>query len=256
MGVLRLLAALVIFLFFVGIMYLYLVPFSNFISMQLFADSVCVDYPWKSCSSVLFDNNGYKVSDGDGFCTFFGFLVSFSVFAPIVLIITLFVWNCLMDVLVLDDWKLRFRIFHTIVGSALWMWFFFCLNSGLFFAKEFTAVAGICNVTYIPTTTPYGYSIEIPDGPDFKRINYDGFCAPLKYLGYNQGVQMIRTENNNFYPGCSDCVLKGFWIIFLTGTGVVAIPLFIFFIIKLIIRRWNISKAIVQDANETDRLLN
>lgn len=259
MAVVRLLVAMIIFLLFAGIVYLYSVPFSNFVSMQLFSDSVCDEnFPWTSCSSVLFDDKGYKASNIDGFGTLFGFFVSFSVFAPIVLLFSLFVWNCLMHVLVLDDLKLqRMPVFYTLIGCGLWMWFFLCLNSGLFFSKAFSAVAFNCNFTHVPTTTPFDYSVGINDGPHhIKLIAYDGLCASIKYLGYNKGVQMISWGSDS-PPGCGDCVLKGFWTIFLTGIGTVLIPVFIIFIVKLINKRWNTSQAVVaKTSQETERLLN
>lgn len=264
-ALLRLFVGLIIVSVFVGIMYLYLGVFSNFVSMRLFDDSVCTNYPWMSCSSLLLDEKGYRTSNASGWGTFFGFLVSFSVFAPVLFLFSLLVWNCLMNVLVLDDVKARFPIIPTLLVCSLWTWIFLSFNLGLFFAKDFSAAAFNCDFRHVPTTTPFGYAIGVYDAPHhLKWTDYSGLCAPIKYLGYNKGVQIDNSVNTD---GCTNCVLKGFWTIFLTGVGIVAIPILIFFFVKLLIRRWNRSKQIVlnddgggvgitQDTSETQRLLN
>ena len=252
-AILRLFVSFIIFSAFAGVMYLYFVTFSNFVSMKLFDDSVCYNYPWSSCSSILLDQKGYTASEGSGFSTFFGFLVSFSVFAPFVLLLSLFVWNCLMDVLVLDDFKAKIPKFWTIIGCASWVWIFLCINCGLFFAKSFSAAAYNCNFTHIPTTTPFGYAIGRYDAPHhLKWTYYSGMCPQIKYLGYNKGVQM---DDSVIINGCDDCVNKGFWTIFLAGFGIVLLPILVFFIVKCVLYRWNRAKHAVLNT-EVDRLLN
>ena len=255
-AILRLFVSILIFSIFGGIMYLYLVPFSNFVSMKLFDDSVCYNYPWSSCSSILLDKDGYTANDAFGWVTFFGFLVSFSVFAPIVFFMAWFVWNLLMDILVLDDLKVKKLssiLFPIGIGCLSWIWFFLCINCGLFFAKKFSAAAYGCDFKHIPTTTPFGYAIGRYDAPHhLKWTSYSGMCAPIKYLGFNKGVQIDDSINTD---GCNDCVNKGFWTIFLGGIAIVLLPLLVFIIVKCVIRRWNSSKNAVLNQTENDRLL-
>jgi hypothetical protein len=213
-------------------MYLYLAVFSNFVSIKLFGDSVCTKYPWTTCSSVLYNSNNDQIRELTGWTTFFGFLVQFSVFLPLFVFISLIVWNGLVTIVFLHNLRIRVPIYWLFIFGSMWMWFFLSLNIGVFFAKDFSAAVYQCDFRNIPTTTPMGYS-DVSSTTN-QLTHYYGMCAPLKYLGNNRGVQI---DDKIDVSGCDICVQKGFWTLFLTGCGLLLIPLFAWLIKYLIKKR-------------------